>query len=75
MKQINTIHLTILTFSAICGRNKAISPSDMRKKILFLEMIDIKVMADKFYMHTYLTLTLFLLFNIVCESNGFCVFV
>ena len=30
----------------------------------FLEMIDIKGTADKFYMHTYLTLTALMHFNI-----------
>ena len=32
--------------------------------MIYLETIDIKRTSDKFYMHTYLMLTLFMLFNI-----------
>ena len=61
----------ILTFSAISDRNNVISPSEMyhdifqeEKKYYSLEMIGINRMAEKFYTHTYLTLTLFVIFNI-----------
>ena len=64
----------ILTFSTIGDRNNVIhvSPSEMYhdifsrgKELCFLETIDINERADKFYMHTYLTLTLFMIFNII----------
>ena len=54
----------ILTFSAIDDRNNVMSPSEMyhdifkkKRVMIFLEKIDIKGKADKFYMHKYLTLT------------------
>ena len=50
----------ILTFSPIGDRNDVLSPTEMYHDILqkeksydFLEKIDIKGMADKFYMHKY----------------------
>ena len=49
----------------------SVSPSEMyhdivqiKRIMMFLETTDIKGTADKFYMHTYLTLTLFMLFNV-----------
>ena len=68
----------ILTFSAFGYRNNVLSPSEMYHDIFqkensydFLEKIDIKGMADKFYMHKYLILSV-MLYNItrkymVCE--------
>ena len=63
---------SILTFSAIDDRNNVIPQSEMYNDIfqkkninhVFLEKINIKGTADRFYMHTYLTLTLFMLFII-----------
>ena len=55
-------------FSAIGDRNNVLSPAEMYHAIFqkeksydFLEKIDIKGMADKFYMHKYLTLTFYAL--------------
>ena len=60
---IHMICYIILTFSAIGDRNNVLSQSEIyhgifqkEKSYDFLEKIDIKGMADKFYMHKYLTI-------------------
>ena len=60
----------ILRFSVVGDRNNVISPSEIyhgiqkKKEIRFLETNDIKGTTDQFYIYTYLTLTLFMRFNI-----------
>ena len=59
----------IPTFSEIDNSINVKSPSEMYHDILQEEKIGFKAIgikkaADKLYMHTYLTLTLFMLFNI-----------
>ena len=68
----------ILTFRATRVRNNVISPSKImyhdifqkEKNNDFFETNAIKGMADKLYMHTYITLTLFMLLTLL-ESISF----